>query len=513
MNIGGVWFRGRLLLAAGASIALAACAVTPPPGAAGPSNDLAIIEADLSAHIAVLASDEFGGRAPGTPGEGQTLEYLREAWQAAGLEGGTNNPANPWLAPVNVAGSVPAESSVRFYRSGRQIAVPEGAVVAYSSGRRVLLDKAPLLFVGKQFRELDRSELTGRVAIMLQDHPDHSEQRETLLERGASAVLAILPSDGDLPGIVAQRRVGSYRLADDGDGSLLDGYMTPGAARALLGGSGSDLLHEGANLPGFKPIPPRVSVSIEATATASEIRTHNLIGRLPGSRPDLGAVLLVAHWDHFGTCADPPAQDLICNGAVDNASGLAVLTELARRLSAGPQLERDVYFLATTAEEWGLLGARAFADDPPIPLPTIVAAFNVDSIAIAPRGAPVVIVGAGLTPLDDTITRIITARGRTLGDTALAANFLRRQDGWVLLQRDVPTLMVSSAFADRRRLEPYTSERYHLPSDRFEGIELGGAAQDLLLHLDLVRFFGNTETYPAPATHGGPIAGPTAAPE
>ncbi|MDZ4307877.1 MAG: peptidase M28, partial [Allopontixanthobacter sp.] len=148
----------------------------PPAGPAGPSNDLSAIEADLARHIAVLASDEFEGRAPGTAGETRTLEYLVGAWQAAGLEGGTNNPANPWLAPVRVAGSVPAQSTVRYYRAGRAIAAPEGAVVAYSSGRRALLERAPLLFVGKQYRELDRSVLTGRVAVMLQDHPDHAEQ-------------------------------------------------------------------------------------------------------------------------------------------------------------------------------------------------------------------------------------------------------------------------------------------------------------------------------------------------
>ncbi|MDZ4307759.1 M28 family peptidase, partial [Allopontixanthobacter sp.] len=328
------------------------------------------------------------------------------------------------------------------------------------------------------------------------------EQRDALLDRGASAVLAILASDSALSAIAAQRQAGSHRLAEDGDGSRLDGYMTPGAAQALLGAGRMDRLLESAELPDFKPVPLPLSVSIEATATLKEVQTHNLIARLPGTRPELGAVLLAAHWDHFGICGAPPAQDLICNGAVDNASGLAVLTEIARRLAAGPRLERDVYFLATTAEEWGLLGARAFADNPPIPLPTFVAAFNIDSIAIAPRGAPVVIVGAGLTPLDEPTRRIIAAQGRKPGDEGLAASYLRRQDGWVLLQRDVPTLMVSSAFADRALLEPYTTDRYHLPSDRFEGIELGGAAQDLLLHLDLVRFFADSGTYPPPAPTG-----------
>lgn len=489
-----------MLLAAGAALGLAACAALPPAGPAGPSIDLAAIKADLAAHISVLASDDFGGRAPGTAGENKTLDYLIGQWRAAGLEGGTNNPGNPWLAPVTIAASAPDESLVQFYRRGRQVDLPDGGAIAYSTGRRALLDRAPLLFVGRQYRELDRAELTGRVAIMLWDHPDHAEQRDALLERGASAVLSILANDSELAPLASKRVAGSYRLVDDTDGNLLDGFLTPGAAEIVLGEGRLALLKQSAELPGFKPVPLPVTVSIEASASAIEIASHNLIGRLPGRQPALGAVLLMAHWDHFGTCASPPAKDLICNGAVDNASGLAVLTELARRLAAGPQLDRDVYFLATTAEEWGLLGARAFAADPPVPLSTIAAAFNIDSIAIAPRGAPVVIVGAGLTPLDGPIERLIARQGRMMGDAQLAAKFLRRQDGWLLLQRDVPTLMVSSAFADSAFLDPYVDQRYHRPADEREGIELGGAAQDLLLHLDIVRFFADGSAYsPAPA--------------
>ena len=498
LNIRGGLNLGRVILTSCMAAGLAACAAIPSAKFSGPSDDLPAIQADLSDHIRILASDEFEGREPGTPGETKTLEYLIRQWQAAGLEPGTNNPANPWLAPVAISASTPATSAVKFFRRGKVVALPERSVMAYSSGRRALLDQTPLLFVGKQYHALDRAELTGRVAVMLWGHPDQTEQRDALLERGASAVLAVLVDDSDLAALVEIRRAGSYRLLDDTDGSLLDGFITPSGAEQVLGEGRLKLLREAADMPGFKPLPLPITVSIEATATSGEIDSHNLIARLPGRRPDLGAVLLVAHWDHFGGCAAPPAQDLICNGAVDNASGLAVLTELARRLSVRPQLDRDIYFLATTAEEWGLLGARAFAADPPVPLSSIVAAFNVDSIAIAKRGAPVVIVGAGLTTLDGPIKRIIADQGRKLGDAGVAANFLRRQDGWVLLQRDVPSLMVSSAFAERGPLDAYIAERYHLPSDQFEGIELGGAAQDLLLHLAMVSFFADGSAYPGP---------------
>lgn len=495
-----------MMLAACAALGLAACSTVPDAGPARPSNDLSVIEAELFEHINILASDDFEGREPGTAGERKTLNYLIAEWQAAGLEGGTNNPADLWLAPVMISSSTPADSSVKFFRRGRAVTLPDGAAIAYSSGRRALLDKAPLLFVGTQYRGLDRAELTGRVAVMLWDHAGRAEQHEALLQRGASAVLAILPEDGDMAGLIERRSAGSYRLLDDGDGSLLDGFLTPSAAEQVFGDGRLELLRDAAELPNFKPMLLPVTVSIEATATPREISSHNLIARLPGQRPELGAVMLMAHWDHFGTCGAVGEEDQICNGAVDNASGLAVLTELARRLSAGPKLDRDVYFVATTGEEWGLLGARAFAADPPIPLSSIAAVFNVDSIAIAKRGAPVVIVGQGLTPLDGPITRMIADQGRTLGDAGLAANFLRRQDGWVLLQRDVPTLMVSSAFADRATLEPYTADRYHLPSDEIEGIELGGAAQDLLLHLDMVRYFADSEAYPPPPTNSEPPA-------
>lgn len=507
MDIRGVLNSGKMMLAACAALGLAACSTVPDAGPARPSNDLSVIETELFDHIAILASDDFEGREPGTTGETKTLNYLIAQWQAAGLEGGTNNPANLWLAPVMISASAPADSLVQFFRRGKAIAVSGGSVIAYSSGRRALLDKAPLLFVGAQYRGLDRAELTGRVAVMLWDHADRAEQQEALLERGASAVLAILPRDGDLAELVEGRSAGSYRLFDDGDGSRLDGFLTPSAAEQVFGDGRLELLKGAAELPNFKPIPLPVTVSIEATATPREISSHNLIARLPGQRPELGAVMLMAHWDHFGTCSDAEGVEQICNGAVDNASGLAVLTELARRLSAGPKLDRDVYFVATTGEEWGLLGARAFAADPPIPLSTIVAAFNIDSIAIAKRGAPVVIVGRGLTPLDGPITRMIAEQRRALGDAGLAANFLRRQDGWILLQRDVPTLMVSSAFADRATLEPYTADRYHLPSDQIEGIELGGAAQDLLLHLDMVSHFADSDAYPlVPSNLDAPAA-------
>lgn len=478
------------------ALAIASCA--PARMDPAPVDSLDAIERELAADIAMLASDGFEGRRPGTEGEAKTLRYLAQAWQAAGLESGTNDPAHPWFAPVALQLNTPQRSEAAFFRGKREIALPEGAVHLYTSGRRSLLERSPAVFVGRKGDRLDRSELAGRVAIMLWDHPRRIEQRDALLEKGAAAVLAIVPDAAELAELIDRRAEGSYRLAGAENGAQLDGIVSRAGAEALFGKTRFAELSAAAGAESFKPIPLDIEARLEATSLPREVRTHNLIARLPGKRPDAGAVLLLAHWDHFGHCAEREGPDAICNGAVDNASGLAVLGAVARRLAQGPQLDRDVYFLATTAEEWGLLGARSFAQDPPVPLDTIVAAFNVDTIAVAPRDGPVAIVGHGMTSLDGEVERIIRDLGRTPGDHDYANRYVRRQDGWALLQHDVPTLMVSSAFADREALEAYMRGRYHRADDTADGIELGGAAEDVLLHLALVRHFADLGSYPAP---------------
>ncbi|WP_095011182.1 M28 family peptidase [Tsuneonella mangrovi] len=476
---------------------LAACAPVPREKADNPVNQRAQIEDALRSDIATLASDDFGGRQPGTEGEAKTLRYLSRAWQVAGLESGTNDPAHPWFAPVELAFTTPAVGTLKVVRSGRQIALPTGSAMVYTSGARGLIERAPVLFVGNAGAGLDQSELAGRVAMMLWDHEGDVEQREALLRAGASAVLAVVADDDELAHLAEERRRGLYRLAGTDAISTIDGYVTRDAAERMVGATRFANLVQAASQADFKPVPLRISASIEATSDIGTARSFNLIGKLPGKRPRDGAVLILAHWDHFGSeCAPPGAADRICNGAVDNASGVAVMTELARKLGSGPKLDRDVYFLATTAEERGLLGAEAFTENPPIPLDTIVAAFNLDSVAIAPGGSPVAIVGKGLTTLDAAVEKIVRESGREMGDETVASQFVRRQDGWALLQHDVPAISVSSAYASGKPFDKFMAERYHKPSDEIGGIELGGAVDDTLLHIRLVRFFANTLDWP-----------------
>jgi len=501
----------RIISAAVLLAVLAGCASMP---AGGPMNRPAAIEAELRAHVDTLASDEFQGRRPGTDGERKTLRYLADAWEAAGLQSGTNDPAHPWLAPVELAVRLPEKDDVAFKRGEEKVDVTDGAVRIFTTGRQAILADAPLVFVGTEGESVDRSLLTGRVALMMWDHPAREEQRAALLANGAAAAIAIVLEPAEFAQLVRFREAGAYRLAGDDSASTIDGYVGQHGAGQLLGEARLVELLEMAESTDFTPVTLDLTINAEMTSAAGALRTHNLIGKLAGRNPDAGAVLMVAHWDHFGLCGDPEIGRIYCSGAVDNASGLAVLTAAAKRLALGDPLDRDVYFLATTAEEWGLLGATAFARDPPLPLENIVAAFNLDSVGIAGRGGQVAVVGAGLTSLDSDVDRVLEKLGRERADDEYSQRFVRRQDGWALLQRDVPTLMVSSAFADRAAFDKYSRERYHRSADRPDLVELGGAGEDLLLHVELVRHFASLAQFSGPGsgprsgTGSGPGSGP-----
>jgi hypothetical protein len=477
---------------------LAVSLAIPAPLVASPKRDKALENA-LRAHVTELASDAYQGREPGTDGEAKTLRYLAKHWFEIGLVSGTNDPRHAWFAPVTLVAREPSRGGAQFFRKGKRLVLAPEALLTLTSGKRALVENAPILFVGRGDVVPARAELAGRVALLLDNGKDDTERQNALLKGGASAVLTVLDGERTLDNVMGRRQRLGYALASDQLGGDLEAFLTRAGLDQLLTGTGQTTgnLTEQALKPDFAPKLTDLTVSLEATTRETRINTHNLIGKLPGKRPEAGAILLVAHWDAFGVCAEAPAEDLICNGAIDNASGVAALTEIARRLAKLPQLDRDVYFLATTAEEIGLLGAHAFAENPPLPLNTIVAAFNLDSVALAPRGTPLAVVGRGMTPLDAIIAKVAKAEKFKLVEGEAANAYVRRQDGWALLQHDVPTVMVSNAYADIPRLERFFDGDYHRPGDQLKPeIDFGGAADDVLFHVALVRWLADLKKVP-----------------
>jgi len=490
----------RLLLVLLASLSLAACARIPVESAK--VSERTAIEARLRADIAMLASDDFAGRKPGTPGEDKTLSYLEKRMGEVGLLSGTGDPGSYWRQPVNLVATRPITGQLTLTVGRKSVVVPASDALVVTKRRRALATSGPgtgvpVVLVGYGDGSVLGDALAGAVAVMLADPGRDTARRDALFAQRATAVVTVESDAAALPRASMTERV---ELASE-ERDTLAAYVTDSALAGVLGARRWQRLKADAEAPDFAPLELNLAVAIEASAERREFSSYNLVGTIPGSAPGSGAVLLLAHWDHLGECGAPDAADRICNGAVDNASGLAVMLELARRLNAGAPLERDVYVLATTAEEAGLLGARAFVKDPALPLASIVAAFNLDMMALAPEGSPVGYIGRGQGPLDTVILSQIALSGRVEGDTALAASFVQRQDGWVLQQQGVPTVLLSGTYGSRGILNPFLANGYHSPADDVAGtgqggIELGGAIDDLLLHERLIRLLADPVRYP-----------------
>ena len=492
----------RLLALFALLLALAGC-MRPTPLAGLPPAEREAIAARMMRDITVLASDDFGGRKPGTIGEARTLGYLTARMQEAGLVSGTNDPGSAWRAPVELVSSMPDRSRITFMAGKRAVSVADEAGFAITQRRRQLAQGGPdsgaaVWFAGANPGALEPGAVSGAVIIVTDERSVTPAQRSALFARGAAAVLTVVSGESALAQLRAELAEERLRLITD-EANPLAAFVTAPAIAAALGEARWRTLMRAAGANDFVPVPLEIGVTIEATSQRREFVSHNLIGLLPGSAPDGAAVLLLAHWDHLGECGPPESADRICNGAIDNASGLALMLELTRRLKAGPRPQRDVYVLATTAEEAGLLGARAFAAAPPMPLDRFVAAFNFDTVAVAPAGAPVGIVGRGRAPFEPLVTEYLARTRRVLAPGDFADSFLERQDGWALLQRGVPAVLISSAFASREVLGPYLASDYHRPSDGPARIELGGAVDDLLLHEAVIRKIADPARYQPPA--------------
>ena len=373
----------------------------------------------------------------------------------------------------------------------------------------------PLVYAGyanEDFEEL-RKLVGGKVALLplskptgRDDLPDYRDRRARLIKAGAAAVISIVAGEGRWNRMKRFVGSGSMRLEGDDQHARFEGIVRRKFVRKLLKKAGLDkrqfeLWQDESE---FRAIDLPIQADMFAETDIRGLVSHNVIGRIAGSKPESGAVLFLGHWDHFGVCRreDPavPEKDRICNGAVDNASGISLLIETSKRLMATPP-ERDIYFLATTAEERGLLGANAFVENPPIAIENFVVAFNADSVAIAKEGTKIAVIGLGETKLDPDIEKIASKERREIDRSGKPDVYLKRQDGYVFLRQGVPAYMITSAFADENSLNAFINGVYHDVSDELnDELQLGGAAADANFHVALGRYFSSTVTFPQKAS-------------
>ncbi|HEX4932283.1 MAG TPA: M28 family metallopeptidase, partial [Gemmatimonadaceae bacterium] len=233
----------------------------------------------------------------------------------------------------------------------------------------------------------------------------------------------------------------------------------------------------------------------------------NVIGRLAGTTHANETILYGGHWDHLGVGTKDARGDSIYNGAVDNATGVAAILELARVFAAGPRPQRSIVFAAWTAEEKGLLGSEYYASNPVYPLEKTVAGLNIDAMSAAGPSHDVLVIGYGQSELEDRLERLMTAGGRVVArDPNPEAGYFFRSDHFPMAKRGVPMLYVDSGeelmaggtAAGKAADEAYRRDRYHQPADEFDARtwKFGGIAQDVTVLYRLGADLANSRDWP-----------------
>jgi Zn-dependent M28 family amino/carboxypeptidase len=467
-----------------------------------------IAPADLLRHIRVLASDAFEGRAPGTAGERRTTDYIVAQFRARGLEPAGENGG--WLQTLHLVARKPGSATTRWTAAGRTVATAPGESTPAGREERVSVEAAPVVFAGHGARLPDRgidqlagTDVRGKIVLILlegpqiEGFPSVGERMLAMSAAGAVAVIAIVGDDVDWTMLAQGVQEG---MTEDSvtPTPALYGMMPMAAAQRLVTAAGGDMARLLNDQPGssFRAVALDARATLEVITEVRRIDTSNVIGRLRGGRATGESLLLLAHWDHLGQCRPAGEADRICNGAVDNASGVASLIEIAGRLAILPRQPRDILFMATAAEEIGLRGAAYFAEHPVVPLASIVAAINMDTVAIHPAGEPVAMMGRGTPALDRLVDSTIIDMGRRIDPDDEAAAFVQRQDGWALAQHGVPAIMVGGSFSNMALLNAFLGGRYHGPDDAADGqLMLDGAAEDANLIVALAGRLADPATY------------------
>ncbi len=482
---------------------------------------------DIAAHVKVLASDEFEGRMPATAGEEKTLAYLQAQFKKFGI---ATMPNGSYLQDVPLVKKSIRPTATKMVVDAKGVLTPLvlGETMSAKTGgavEHVAIERCELVFVGygivaeeKGWNDYAGVDMKGKVAVALITDPDGAadslyfkgralshygtglQKSETAARHGARGIVfvhdqesigypyAVIAGNATRP---AFERVRTPQSAPVPDFTLTIPKET---AAEILASAGYDLatLTEQACRKGFRATPLGATLSGEISTHLDYSTSHNVIGMIKGrSRPD-EYVIYTAHWDHVGIGAAVEG-DSIYNGAVDNATGTAALLELAQAYRTLPKApERSIVFIATAAEEQGLLGAYHYADQPVFPLAQTIAVINMDALFPFGEFNGMTVVGLGSSELEEYLGVAAIAEGRKLQDDSTPEyGAFFRSDHYPFVKRGVPAIFAVGGPLDEpapspemlERFDAYMKAGYHHPNDEFgDDWDLRGIVGDVRIY-------------------------------
>ena len=489
-----------------------------------------------------LSSDAYEGRAPGTAGEAKATKLISEKFAAAGLEPGNNGG---WFQDVPLVGITAKNTSPLKISGGKSdLSFQYGSdyvVASYQEQPKIEVADSDMVFVGYGINAPERGwndyagvDVKGKTVVILVNDPDFGTESlegefggramtyygrwtykyEEAARQGAAGSLIVHQTAPASYGwnVVESSWTGPQAYAQRGENAppltKMNGWLTEDAARKVLTAAGQDLdvLTRAAQAKGFKAVPLGLTAATRFASDFRSIISHNIIGILPGREARQEYVMHTAHWDHLGRCTPAPDGDDICNGAVDNATGTAALVALAEAHAKAGPARRSLVFLAVTAEESGLLGAKYYAENPIFPLAQTVGGINMDAFQVAGPAKDVTVVGPGKSQLDQFLDAALKADGRiATPNPKPEAGYYYRSDHFAFAKQGVPMLyidggedlIVGGKEAGAAVAADYTENRYHGPKDEFnEAWDWSGVMADLQLYYRIGRTLSMSTSWP-----------------
>ena len=508
----------------------------------------AITPDGLLSHIKVLASDEFEGRAPGTKGEELSVKYIADQFKQIGLRPG--NPDGTYMQEVPLAG-IKSEPRMSFMIGDKTIDLKYPDDFVASSARlqpEIKIDKSDVVFVGygivapqyswDDYKDVD---VRGKTLLMLIGDPPVPDPKdpaklddkmfkgkamtyygrwtykyEIAAQKGAAAAIIIHETEpAAYPWQVVRSSWGKENFELDNPNKNMDAvsarsWVTLDVAKKLVADSGQDFdaLKKSAITKEFRPVRLNAKANIDIKQQIRAFKSHNVIGKLEGDDPKLRDeyVIYTAHWDHLGR--HPELQgDQIFNGAIDNASGVASVIELAAAFKKlNPPPKRSVLFMDTTAEEAGLLGAKYYAEHPLYPLEKSLADINIDGINPWGKTHDLEDLTNRNSTLDDLLGEAAARQGRVMKPSSEPEKGgFYRVDSFEFAKAGVPVLHAARGIEiigkppeyGKQKRDEFVAKHYHQPSDEVDpNWDLSGAVQDIQLLFEVGYQVTNGDKFP-----------------
>jgi Zn-dependent M28 family amino/carboxypeptidase len=484
--------------------------------------------------IRMLSSDEYQGRAPGSKGEELTTRYLQDQFREISLEPG--NPNGAYLQSVPLVG-ITADPGMRLTLAGHGRTLSPKYQDDYVASTRRVVETSPLdadvIFAGYgvqapefNWDDFKGVDVRGKTIVVLVNDPPVLDpvnsgeldantfggkamtyygrwtyKYEKAAELGAAGCFIVHQTEpAGYPWDVVRNswsgeQFGLATPDKNMNRAAVEGWLSLETAQALFRAAGLDFqrLAAQAATREFRPVPLGMRARVTLENKLRTVDSQNVIARLSGSDSELrdSYVVYMAHWDHLGVDSSLTG-DRIYNGAVDNASGVAALLEIARaykQLRTPPR--RSILFLAVTAEEQGLLGSQYYGEHPLYSLARTAATINMDAMNVLGRTDDLVMIGKGNSTLDELVESIAQQQNRTVKpDAEPEKGFFYRSDHFNFAKQGVPSFFPEPGIEFvgkpagwgmemRRR---YTEQDYHKPSDEVRpDWDMSGAVQDTQL--------------------------------